>query len=744
MNNKKTAGVPNQNAARHSPDRRTKESPVKKSPWKLDPLFTPRSIAVIGASPNGGAGSIVLRNMQRLGYTGTVYPINPKYKEIFGYPCYASLRDLPAPADCAAVLLGSRSLLPMLEEAHAAGVKGVWGFASGFAETGGEGRAMQRRIHDFCHESGLLFCGPNCVGYANITDKTCMYSAPLPQAFRPGDIGVIAQSGAVLLALGNANRMAGFSRLISSGNEAALGLADYMDYLVDDDATHVIALFIETIRDPEAFAAACSRAAEKGKPVIALKVGRSELACLVAATHTGAIAGSDRTLDAFFRRWHVIRVNTLDELLETSILFSGLRGAPTTSRRVGMSTVSGGEMGMLADICSDYGLEFPPLSEEGKAGLRSVLPPYAPLANPLDAWGSGDLKEAYPASLSILAREPAVDLLIVSQDMPSNMADEQIAQFSDVAAAAVRARADSGKPVVVVSNISGGIDPSIRKILDDGGVPALQGSTEGVGAVAAWLDWNRALPEETEAPLPLPADLLAELDTCGGIVPYALSTRVLAHFGITALCERLTQTPEEAKAAAEAIGYPVALKGISPDITHKTETGLVKLNIADAGALRQAWDELERSMNLHHPDARREGMLIQSMVTGDVVETIAGVNRDPAFGSAVVVGLGGIFVELLRDVSLELAPLSPARAKAMINRLQAAKLLQGFRGKQPADIAALEETLVRLGRMAHALGERLVSLDLNPLMVLPEGQGVRIVDIVMQARPSGDSPKHLP
>lgn len=689
---------------------------MKRSPWKLSPLFSPHSIAVIGASPKGGAGSIVIRNLQRLGFAGTIHPVNPKYADVLGYPCHPSLETIPGPVDCAAVLLGDKAILPILKTAHARGVKGVWAFASGFAETGEQGAAMQREIRDFCRETGLLFCGPNCVGYANITDGVGMYSAPLPRAFRKGSIGVIAQSGAVLLALGNSPREAGFSRLISSGNEAALGLADYMDYLVDDPKT----------------------------AVIALKVGRSELACLVAATHTGAIAGSDRTLDAFFRRWHVIRVNTLDELLETSILFSGLRGAPTTSRRVGMSTVSGGEMGMLADICSDYGLEFPPLSEEGKAGLRNVLPPYAPLANPLDAWGSGDLKEAYPASLSILAREPAVDLLIVSQDMPSNMADEQIAQFSDVAAAAVRARADSGKPVVVVSNISGGIDPSIRKILDDGGVPALQGSTEGVGAVAAWLDWNRALPEETDPPLPLPADLLAELDTCGGIVPYALSTRVLAHFGITALCERLTQTPEEAKAAAEAIGYPVALKGISPDITHKTETGLVKLNITDAGALRQAWDEPERSMNLHHPDARREGMLIQSMVTGDVVETIAGVNRDPAFGSAVVVGLGGIFVELLRDVSLELAPLSPARAKAMINRLQAAKLLQGFRGKQPADIAALEETLVRLGRMAHALGERLVSLDLNPLMVLPEGQGVRIVDIVMQARPSGDSPKHLP
>ena len=580
MNNKKTAGVPNQNAARHSPDCRTKESPVKKSPWKLDPLFTPRSIAVIGASPNGGAGSIVLRNMQRLGYTGTVYPINPKYKEIFGYPCYASLRDLPAPADCAAVLLGSRSLLPMLEEAHAAGVKGVWGFASGFAETGGEGRAMQRRIHDFCHESGLLFCGPNCVGYANITDKTCMYSAPLPQAFRPGDIGVIAQSGAVLLALGNANRMAGFSRLISSGNEAALGLADYMDYLADDDATHVIALFIETIRDPEAFAAACSRAAEKGKPVIALKVGRSELACRVAATHTGAIAGSDRILDAFFRRANVMRVNTLDDLLETAVLFSGLRGLSAGSPKVGMATVSGGEMGMLADVCSDSGLIFPPISEAGKERLRKVLPPYAPIANPLDAWGSGDLREAYPASLGILAAEEDVETLIVSQDIPGNMAPEQVEQFSDVARAAVAVRAASGKPVIVVSNISGGIDPVISDILAQGNVPVVQGSGVGIPAIRRWIDWCAARAAKTASPSPrkdsstpsiLPPELASELDASSGVLPYALSARLLRHFGIAIDHEELAVSLEEGMAAAGRIGYPVALKAASPDIAHKTE-----------------------------------------------------------------------------------------------------------------------------------------------------------------------------
>ena len=751
MNNKKTAGVPNQNAARHSPDRRTKESPVKKSPWKLDPLFTPRSIAVIGASPNGGAGSIVLRNMQRLGYTGTVYPINPKYKEIFGYPCYASLRDLPAPADCAAVLLGSRSLLPMLEEAHAAGVKGVWGFASGFAETGGEGRAMQRRIHDFCHESGLLFCGPNCVGYANITDKTCMYSAPLPQAFRPGDIGVIAQSGAVLLALGNANRMAGFSRLISSGNEAALGLADYMDYLVDDDATHVIALFIETIRDPEAFAAACSRAAEKGKPVIALKVGRSELACRVAATHTGAIAGSDRILDAFFRRANVMRVNTLDDLLETAVLFSGLRSLSAGSPKVGMATVSGGEMGMLADVCADSGLVFPPISEAGKERLRKVLPPYAPIANPLDAWGSGDLREAYPASLGILAAEEDVETLIVSQDIPGNMAPEQVEQFSDVARAAVAVRAASGKPVIVVSNISGGIDPAIGDILAQGNVPVVQGSGVGIPAVRRWIDWCAARAAKTASPSPrkdsstpsiLPPELASELDASSGVLPYALSARLLRHFGIAIDHEELAVSLEEGMAAAGRIGYPVALKAASPDIAHKTETGLVKLNLRTGAEFAAAWRELEGILAQHHAGARREGMLVQGMVrsaggkSGDVVETIVGVNRDGGFGSAVMVGLGGVFVELLRDVSLELAPLSPEGARAMIGRLKAAKLLTGFRGRAASDVEALSDVLVRVAAMCCALGDRLVSLDLNPVRVLPEGEGVRIVDIVRQVAPA--------
>ena len=652
-----------------------------------------------------------------------------------GYPCYPSLEAIPGPVDCAALLLGGNAILPQLKAAHARGIKGTWAFASGFAEMGEEGKAKQQELKAFCEETGLLFCGPNCVGYANIAEGIGMYSAPLPRTFRKGNIGVIAQSGAVLLALGNAAREVGFSRLISSGNEASLGLVDYLDYLVDDPQTDVIALFIETIRDPEGMAAACCRAQAARKPVIALKVGRSELACRVASTHTGAIAGSDRILDAFFRRWNVVRVNTLDQLMETAILFSKFHAYPPASRRIGMSTVSGGEMGMLADIVADHGLEFPPLSEQGRQALREVLPPYTPIANPLDAWGSGDLKESYPASVSILANEPEVDVLVVSQDVPGNMADDQIAQFSDVARAAVAARRRSGKPVVLMSNISGGIDTSIQHILDEGGIPVLQGSDESLGAVASWIDWSRVTPEPEAPALPVPGSLLAEIDQCdGGILPYGTATRLLAHFGITDMDERLVNTLEQAASAARAIGYPVVLKVISRDIPHKTESGLVKLRITDELALNRAWQALQQAVITHHPTARLEGFLVQKMVSGEAVETIVGVNRDGQFGSAVVVGLGGIFVELMRDTSLELAPLSETRALAMIEKLRAARLLKGFRGSKPADIPALARLLVRTGQLAHALGDRLVSLDLNPVMVLPETQGVRIVDIVIQTR----------
>lgn len=701
---------------------------------RLSPLLSPESIAVVGASPSKGAGAIVLNNLQRIGFAGRIFPVNPKYSEIAGLPCYPSLEAIGEPVDSMALLLGDKSILTMLQTAHNYGVKAVWAFASGFAETGAEGEAAQRRIGEFCRETGMLFCGPNCVGVANIIDSAAMYSAPLPKEFCKGDIGVVAQSGAVLLALGNSSRKAGFSRLISSGNEAGLGLADYMNYLVDDPHTSVIALFVETLRDPEAVAAACARARVAKKPVIALKVGRSELACRVAATHTGALAGSDAVQDAFFRRHGILRVNTLDVLLETAMLFSTMKGASAGSCRVGMATVSGGEMGMLADLCADVGLEFPPLSKAGEARLREILPPYTPVANPLDAWGSGDLREAYPASLATLAAEPEVDLLLVSQDMPANMVDMQVDQFADVARAAVKVRQESGKPVVVISNISGGLDESLRRILDKGNVPVLQGSAQSLEAIRLWIRWHNEYSNKAvsiEPCMALPAALAAELDACDGVATYDLSVRLLKHFGLHTAHECLVITEDEAVTAAQALGYPVVLKVVSAQIPHKTETGLVHLNLANEAALRTACRKISNALMRHHEGVIIEGLLVQPMLC-DTVETIVGLNRDPQFGAVVMAGLGGVFVELLQDVALSLAPITLQEAHAMIGSLRGVKLLHGFRGRPEADTEALADALVKLGRMAKTLGPRLVSLDCNPLMVLPRGRGVRLVDIVLQ------------
>ncbi|MFR0876211.1 MAG: hypothetical protein ACLSHC_17730 [Bilophila wadsworthia] len=407
---------------------------------------------------------------------------------------------------------------------------------------------MRQEIRDF---AGKRACSaPNCVGYASITDGVGRQrSLPAPSARAAS-----SSPKAARLLLAPATRPGVFPAHFLG--KRSRRLADYMDTLWMTPNRHrpVRGNHPRSRRRRTRAAGASAGKSSRSRWTLELAAGwrqrtRPSPGATGRSTPLPALASSGST------RW-----------TNCSKPPSSFRvaGAPTP-RGAGMSTVSGGEM-MLADICSDYGLGSLPFQGQGR--LRSVLPPMP--RQPLDAWGSGDLKEAYPASLSILAREPAVDLLIVSQDMPSNMADEQIAQFSDVAAAAVRARADSGKPVVVVSNISGGIEPSIRKILDDGGVPALQGSTEGVGAVAAWLDWNSPLPEETEAPLPLPTDLLAELDTCGGIVPYALSTR--SPTSASRPQRTPDQTPEEAKAAAS---HQLSVLGASRRHHAKTETGLV-------------------------------------------------------------------------------------------------------------------------------------------------------------------------
>lgn len=456
-------------------------------------LVSPRGVAIIGASEKPGAGSLVIQNLERLGYKGHIVPINFKYEKVLGYTCYPSLADVPAEIeiDAAAILLGSHLVMPMLEQIAERGIPTAWSFASGFAETDAEGGKLQKQVAEFCSKNHINLCGPNCTGVANFNDGAALFSAPLPREIRSGDIGVVAQSGAVLLAMANIRRDIGYSKLFASGNEADLGLVDYLNYLVNDPHTKVIAAFIESIREPEAFSTVCEQAAKIGKPIVALKVGKSDMAREVAATHTGSIAGEDRILDAFLRKQGVIRVDSLDQLIETSLALRALKDCLPKGDKVGMTTVSGGELGMVADIASELAVEFPPISTETRKSLETIMPSYTPISNPLDAWGSGDLEKAYPAALKAIAADDNFNFIAVSQDMPGNMAEVQVAQFMDVARAAVSARKESGKPVALFSNISGGMDSDMALFLKENGVPALQGTREGLTAIQHVMQYAR-------------------------------------------------------------------------------------------------------------------------------------------------------------------------------------------------------------------------------------------------------------
>jgi len=711
----------------------------------LRPLLSPKSIAVIGASEKFGAGSLVIENLRTLGFEGTIIPVNPRYTEVLGLPCYPSLMDVPdhVAIDCAAVVLGSGRILPTLTQAARRGVRGAWAFASGFAETGGPGAALQAELKTFCDANDIQFCGPNCVGYVNLHDKVGTFSAPVSPTLRKGNIAAIVQSGSVALALANSNRGIGFSAIVSSGNEAVLDTADYMEHFLDDSRTQVIIAFLEGIRRPEAFKASCARAAAIGKPVIVVKVGRSEMARKTVASHTGALAGSDAVHDAFFKKYGVIRVDDLDQLLETAALFSSCSNRLPQGNRIGMVTVSGGEIGLIGDISKEFSFQFPPLSATAQQLLKEKLPAYTTIANPLDAWGSGDLVHTYPACLDVLAREAAIDLIAVSQDAPPGMSDQQVAQYENVAKAAVKC-ARGEKPVVVFSHVSGGLDITIKAILDQGGVPFLQGTRESLCAIddlVTYAEMRRRKASPSGGDGTSPTDVMAlKAKHCrmAGVLGYADSQALVGAYGIRTPEGAIAQSADEAAAIAERIGFPVVMKGQSPQIAHKTEAGLVAVNIPDKAGVRETYAAILRKGESFDPDAQMEGVLVQRMIPQDGVETILGISTDPVFGPAVVCGLGGIFVELLQDSALELPPVSRDEARRMLFDLKGSKLFEGFRGRAQADVDALTAAIVQIGQLASDFRGKIISLDINPLIVLPLGQGVVAADLLIEMGPEED------
>ena len=708
----------------------------------LRPLIAPQSIAVVGASEKPGPGRQVMENLAQLGYKGQVYPVNPGYEEILGMQCFPSLTEVHRAGhqvEMVAILLNRTMVNPVLKEAAAIGVKAGWAFANGFGEAGEEGKALQQELQDICAQNHILFCGPNCVGYLNPRAGVGTYSAPAPEVIKPGKIGLVAQSGYLTLSVANSTRGLDFSLLCSSGNEAVVDSTDFISYMLDDPGTEIILAFIEQFRKPERLAELAERAHKLGKPIILIKAGKSELAQRATVAHTGAIAGSDDVQDALFKKLGIIRVDDFDEMFETAELFSRLLPKLPAGEGIFSITLSGGVIGLLADLGEELGLRFPSWSDTGKKTLLEVLPPYTAIDNPIDVWGYGRIEQTYAACLKAAAEEKAADLVLVSQDVPGGMAPKQVEQYAVAAKAAVAVSQQTEKPIVMVSNPSGGFHPDISSLLAEGKVPLLQGTREGLKAIRHLFDYadfkRKKTAEKTEPRQPPAPVLSAEIESHmrshqPALTEY-LSKKVLAAYGIPCSPEVLCQSEEEVHQAAIDIGYPLALKVMSSQIQHKTEAGIIRLNLTNKKAVSKAYQEiLANAWNYNH-SAVIDGVLCQKMIEGAVAEAIVGILMDPYFGPAVVFGLGGVMVEVLKDRSMGIPPLSRAEAREMITQTKASRLLQGFRGSPPADMKALTDTIIKVGQLALDWAGRIEALDINPLLVLPEGQGVMAVDALL-------------
>jgi acyl-CoA synthetase (NDP forming) len=695
----------------------------------------PRSVAVLGASERPSVGRTIVENLQRIGVPGPIYPINPRYETVLGLPCARAVEDLPAGVDVLAFCVNHERVLDGLRAAAERGVRAGVAFDAGFAESDDAGRRRQDELVALCEKAGMAFCGPNCMGVISPHARSLVYLNPLRDpAPLPGNVGLISQSGSIVIGLLADCRRFGFSHVVSTGNEAVLTAADFLDYLIDDPLTGVIALFLETVRQPARFVAALDRAAERGKPVVVLKVGRSERARRAIGSHTGGLAGESRVFSAVLRAHGAVEVEDLDEMTETLAATQGAR--PPSGRRIAVMTNSGGHAELILDVAAGAGLELPPLAPETRAELAAVIGPIGGDGNPLDSWGNGDFATNVPHALRVLGGDPGIDNVVWCTDSADGSAMGTPERFLTYARMLAEAAAASAKPFFLMGTRPGIFRRDQHEYLSARGIAMIGGTRQGLRAI------DRLARSRAARPSPRPFGASPALTVDALLAGRARSTihehdakRLLAAAGLPVVGEALCATREEAVAAAGTLGYPVVLKLVADDVPHRSDLGLVAVGLRDAGEVGRAWDRLDEARGRALAGIGIDGFVVQSMVSGGV-ETLAGVKHDRDFGPVLAFGPGGIAVEALGEISLRPLPLRQGDAAAMIAESPtAAKLLAGIRGQPPADVEALVRCLEALADYAWADRAAIAEIDLNPVTVLPRGRGCVIVDALIVPRP---------
>ncbi|MBG6120070.1 MULTISPECIES: acetate--CoA ligase family protein [unclassified Sphingobium] len=692
----------------------------------LHSLIWPQSVAVIGASEDlSKINGRLLAFLRNSGYTGRIIPINPKRAEVSGLPAFPSIDAVGEPVDIALIAIGADMVLSELERCAAAGVRNAIVITSGFAEeAGGEGAKAQARMGEIARETGMRIVGPNTVGIYNaIAPCAATFSPTVEKAsekvaeFNSGRVGIIANSGGVGFALYSHGRRLGipFSHVIASGNEADLSIADYLDYLVEDDDTSVILLFCEAIRDAQGFRKAAAKAADKGKPIIAIKVGQSDAGGRATASHTASVAGNHAAYRALFAEYGIIEALYLSEaMMMASLLVTG--GRPK-GNRVGVVTVSGGAGAWAADALERAGLDLPMPSEGTRAELGKLLPSYGSAINPIDVTASGARNGGVQAALETLAASGEVDSIVLVLSAAASFVTLDQDSLAKVVA-------KIGVPVFVYSYTV------ISEAWREGMIACNLPLTNDVnsGAIALGL-LAQPVPERSMTPpVAVPPGVAAAVTGAReSLCEYEVKA-ILKAAGIDTAPEMLVNSADEAEKAAESLGYPVVMKIQSPRIQHKTEVGGLRLNLKDAAAVREAYDALAAVGERHAPGAV-DGVLVQTMAPSGT-EIIVGMVRDDSFGPVMMVGFGGVAIELYKDVAYGLGPVSPEKARAMLDELKSAPLLHGYRGRPALAVDALAKLVSDVSRLAVAVPE-IGEMEINPVILHADGSGLTIADALL-------------
>ncbi len=703
---------------------------------ELEPFFYPRSVAMIGASqnplkPNG----IPLYLMSMFGYQGKLYPVNPKYDRVGGLQCYPSILDIEESVDLAIIGVAADRTMEVLEECARKRVKAAIIFTSGFAEVNEEGRKVQEEMKKLAESSSMRILGPNCLGilnYYNGNMASFFYNQERADLVYPEKLSFITQSGGLggIIYQMVVQMSIGFNYFISTGNEADISFAEVLSYLVGRDEVSIVAGYMEGLQgDGKLFIDACRQAFEQGKLVTVLKVGRTGSGAMAAASHTGAMVGEDRVYDGVFKQYGVPRADDVEQM--NALIALHATGRLPAGKRMAVITISGGGGVVVADKCPYYGLEVVRLAEKTQAALRTFFPSYGAVANPVDLTSQIFFdNELFERALHLVMKDPEIDVagFFYNFEMPDPEASKKI----------IKAYNETEKPLVIFTwPTSQDYAVEAKNELIQAGVPVIEHIPSGLWAISSLAEWVEKAGKPLTSPEPASQDenktfykLDQHLFEAGEALTEWRSKEILKDYAIPVTREVLANTDDEAITAAKDIGFPVALKIMSPQMLHKSDFGGIVLNLKDEKEVRDAYEELVKKGLQLKPKAQIEGILVQEMLDPGL-EVIVGIKKDPVFGQAIAVGLGGVFVELFEDLSTRVAPLRTGDAEAMLDELKGNALLKGARGQKPKDRKALVDTIMKISRLAVELEEYIEELDINPLVVYEEGRGVVAADALI-------------